>query len=251
MCTILLFHHKYRMQSSSPDEYANAFSKEDTLVQLDLFEKDRDRATGQERANLQQFVDALKRHLASLRTNPGSDHPTREPHHLKRNALNNYILSALDAKIVDPIKEYLSDPLGPDAYHVSYWDGPNPLRTAWNALMHTPPNPFSIVRALWDVLVSVIDFVVWDIKDFIRLVRVWNGSIKRLLVHPEFFFDLAWRTMMTVLLIIGAVEIGPILLVLTEWTKIATTVLVDLAKSGVQLIEHTVGPNNKRKREES
>lgn len=66
-------------------------------------------------------------------------------------------------------------------------------------------DPRQILHHLWTVTNATFGYVIWNYQDFAHQFQSWDGSINGLLHH----MGLLWRTMVTILLTLGILELGP------------------------------------------
>lgn len=229
---------------AGPSEYANQFSDADARIQLSNLEHERDSilwtndgnknlALLQDYKNLQNFIDALKARLSSVAANPVLDHPTVEPPPPSRGPAAA-ILTGIDNGVVNPIKHAIGAdvPLPAEAYFMGS-DGPDLLGVFWDALLHTPPNPAAILRALYRVTTTVFHWVVWDFKEFVRLLHAWDGSWQMLIGHPDYLVAVIWRGLVTVGIVVGGVAVGPVLESITLWLRWVYDAIVGIVHLGL------------------
>lgn len=224
-----------------PTSYANQFSEADARKELQNWQNDqKGLAVGSPAwKNVQSFIDALNQRIAAVAAKPVLDHPTAPapPPALSIPATIATTIgdgiSYLPKKGTDFVmKELGTDiPLPPGAFHRDITEGPNPLEAFWVALRTaSPTHPIELIRSIWNVTVTTFEYVIWDFEEFVRLLRAWNGSVWMFTGHPQYLFDVVWRSLVTGLLVVGMVEIGPLLMVMTEWTKFIVEVFWNLGK---------------------
>lgn len=235
------------------DQMAEAMNESDTRLTLKGFEDDMKRAydAGDVEGvrNLTNPIHILRAHLELLEAQhrqqkqsqpPSTPDPPEPPSRIPRYAQESLephpILDAVDNMVVRPVEHALGAdiPLPPEAYHNT--GGPNPAAVFWNALRTTHPDPLSVIRAIWRVTVTTFEWVVWDFREFVRLFRAWDGTAGMLLGHPQYLLDLVWRTAVSALIVIGAAEIGPILVLVTEWGRLVVEAIVGAFHLGLDAI---------------
>lgn len=105
---------------------------------------------------------------------------------------------------VDPAR-YFTDKLLRDAPSQPSW---------WADFRHTlTDNPGHLLGVAIDGVWNALKYVGWNYVDFIDQLRSWDGTWSGLLTHTA----LLWRTVVTVLITAGLVQIGPLLMAVTEW----------------------------------
>ena len=221
--------------ASGPERYADQFSADDTRIQLKNWEDDQKSIPVNSPAwgNIQSYIDALRAHLARL-TDPGRnrvpDHPTTPaPPPRVDESVGGYVLTTLTAPVLDPLERAVDGvehglgvdlPLAPGAYHRTWSDGPDPVGRLIRGIRYGSwTNPVAVIWTLWEVTVETFRYVIWDVEEFVRLFRAWNGSLLMLTGHPQYLYDLVWRSLVTGLLAVGLVELAPLLSVMTQWTR--------------------------------
>lgn len=247
--------HKNRI-ISGPDRYAEQFSEPDAKVELANWEAELKASNGNTSAiqNIQQFVDALKKRIKAVAAKPAEDHPTQEaplqePNYQPRSTAAT-ILTGIGDSIAYPLERATDKvehiigadiPLPAAAFHRDITEGPNPVAAFWDLVRHTEwTHPLSVIEALWNFTVETFDYVIWDFKEFVRLIGAWNGSVWMLTGHPQYLADVVWRSVVTALIVAGAVMSGPLLLVVTEWTKMVVEVLLTMGHWVADSITYTV-----------
>ena len=234
---------------NGPDRYAQQFSETDARIELVSWENELKQGGSPDAVrNMQSFVNALKKRLAEVTVKPTENHPTVEMPPEKKTAgglliddIKNVTTTAT-APVVKEVQHITGAdiPLPPAAFHRDITEGPNPMAAFWELLRHTQwTHPLAVIEALWNVTVETFDYVIWDLKEFVRLITAWNGSVWMLTGHPQYLFDLIWRTLMTGLIVVGAVMSGPLLMVMTEWTKMVVEVLVTLGHWVADTVTYT------------
>lgn len=230
------------MSVVGPDTYAQQFSEADARIELTNWQQEQKDLPPSSEAykNIQKFVDALKSRLEKLTKKEETDHPTEEwkppPPSIGRT-----LISELTGPVVDPIMRLTDNtetsikhwtgndiPLPPGAEHRDPSEGPDPMGALWNAITQTSPHPLAVIEAIWKVTVTTFDYIVWDVEEFVRLIRAWNGSVYMFVGHPQYLFDVVWRSLVTGLLVAGAVMSGPLLMAMAEWTRMMVEVLLTL-----------------------
>lgn len=247
----MLDRNKRSYTAPGPDQYAEQFSETDARIELTNWENELKGGGIPPTAaqNIQQFIDALKKRLARIAAKPKEeDHPTvpAPPPQMSTAAT---VMTGIGETVAAPF-EHLTDkvehgigadiPLPPSAFHRDITEGPNPVAAFWDLVRHTRwTSPLAVIEALWNVTVEVFDYVIWDFQEFVRLVSAWNGSVWMLTGHPQYLFDLIWRSLMTGLIVVGAVMSGPLLMVMTEWTKMVVEVLLTLGHWVADAVTYT------------
>lgn len=66
-------------------------------------------------------------------------------------------------------------------------------------------HPQLIVDHIWTVFKSTFGYVIWSYEDFVIQFQAWDGSVGGLMHHV----GLIWRTMITIVLTLGILELGP------------------------------------------
>lgn len=67
-------------------------------------------------------------------------------------------------------------------------------------------DPRQLINHLWGLMTSSFNYVVWDYSDFVAQFSTWDGTMLGLMSH----MNLIWRTMITVLITIGLIELVPV-----------------------------------------
>lgn len=68
-------------------------------------------------------------------------------------------------------------------------------------------NPRQIIHHIWSVIRGTFGYVIWNYEDFVMQFQSWDGSVTGLLQHV----GLLWRTMITVVITLGLLELGPLI----------------------------------------
>lgn len=68
-------------------------------------------------------------------------------------------------------------------------------------------DPRQVVYQIWNTLHSTFGYIIWNYEDFVRQFQAWDGSLLGLMTH----IDLMWRTMVTVVITLGILELGPLI----------------------------------------
>lgn len=66
-------------------------------------------------------------------------------------------------------------------------------------------NPGLIVHHIWSVIHATFGYIIWNYEDFVIQFQSWDGSVNGLIQHV----GLLWRTMITIVLTLGILELGP------------------------------------------
>lgn len=240
---------RHNYTAPGPDTYASQFSETDARLELASWESELKQGGSPDAIqNMQRFANALRKRLAELAQKPETDHIT-EPAPPPKMSTAATVMTGIGDSVAHPF-ELLTDkiehgigadiPLPAAAFHRDITEGPNPVTAFWELIRHTQwTSPISVIEALWNVTVETFDYVIWDLKEFVRLITAWNGSVWMLTGHPQYLFDLIWRTLVTGLIVAGAVMSGPLLLVMTEWTRMVVEVLVTMGHWVVDTVTYT------------
>jgi hypothetical protein len=228
---------------NGPDRYAEQFSETDARIELTNWENELKTQGGSASAveNIQRFIDALRKRIAELTKKPETDHPTQElPPEPPKQTTAAAVMTGIGDTVLYPFQKATDAvehgigadiPLPAGAFHRDITEGPNPIAGFWDLIQKTHwTSPIAVIEALWNMTVEVFDWVIWDFKEFVRLVSAWNGSVWMLTGHPQYLFDVIWRSLMTGLIVVGAVMSGPLLMVMTEWTKMVVEVLLTMGR---------------------
>ena len=79
------------------------------------------------------------------------------------------------------------------------------LKNQWGMLFSTDPR--QILHSIWSIISSTFGYVIWNYEDFARQFQSWDGSVNGLLRH----MGLLWRTMITIFITLGILELGPLI----------------------------------------
>lgn len=110
------------------------------------------------------------------------------------------------------------------------WDAGG-LREAWDQLKALPwHHPGAWLEGLWTVLKGVGGYVVWNYADFVRQWQLWNGE-------PFGLFRPLWRTLVTIVLTWGLVEVSTVVQTLWDVLRMIWEVLRRVFVMGVDVAE--------------
>lgn len=148
-------------------------------------------------ALIQQHAGAVRREVKQAVTSVG----------------RHVLPEGLQIPVVNPT-QYFTDKLNRD---------PPPQPSWWSDLQQTAlQSPTHLVEAMFRGAMEGLRYVGWNYVDFLDQWKSWDGSWTGLLTHAS----LMWRTVVTVLLTAGLIQIGPLLLAVTEWVRMLGAVLV-------------------------
>ena len=130
-----------------------------------------------------------------------------------------------------------------------FWDpasdlpgaNPTPPPDLWGALSQiSVRNPLVLFEGIVKATIKLFGYVVWDVNDLVRLMKGWDGTLKMLMVHPTFMMEVIWRVAVTLGIVVGTLEVGPLLLVLTEWIRMLVELLVGVFRIGEGFVQELV-----------
>lgn len=98
---------------------------------------------------------------------------------------------------------------------------------------HVVRDPRYVVDRLWHLVTGTVGYVVWNYADFVEQFRSWNGTLPGLLTHV----GLLWRTLVTVVLTLGLLELGPLVDGLSRLLAEVGTVLAGVFHLSVRATE--------------
>jgi len=240
-----------------PDTYAAQFSEADARIQLTNWQNDLNALIGDPVhnpmgtlrnksaiANVQGFIDALQRRLTLVAQKPIVDHPTQEwkpaPPPKAIQFLTDITAPITNPveKVVDNTESLIRGPPLPDSTYTDFMSGPNPVGAFWELIRNTRwTHPLEVLRSVWNFTGVVFDYVIWDFEEFVRLFKVWDGTVGMFLHHPTYLFDVVWRVAVTGLMVAGAVMSGPLLMVLTEWVRMIIELIRTVFRGTTYLIK--------------
>lgn len=99
---------------------------------------------------------------------------------------------------------------------------PPPQPSWWSDLQHGAlRNPGHLLETAFGAVVGGVKYIGWNYVDFFDQIRSWDGTWWGLVQHSA----LLWRTLVTVLLTAGLIQVGPLLLAVTEWARMLGSLL--------------------------
>lgn len=107
------------------------------------------------------------------------------------------------------------------------------FNTSWEQWRHTlSKNPLQLLGQLIEGLKTAVGYILWNYIDFGEQFRRWDGTLWGL-VHGT---HLLWRSLVTVAITLGLLELGPLLEALAQWIRL----FVDLIRTAFNLTVEAV-----------